>query len=37
MAITLSAACLMTAFVSLPAAAQDRYSASADNQEITDA
>ena len=37
MAITLSSACLMTAFVQLPAAAQDRYSASADNQEITDA
>lgn len=37
MAVTLSSGCLMTALVSLPAAAQDRYSASADNQEITDA
>jgi len=37
MAITLFSACLMTALVSLPAAAQERYSASADNQEITDA
>ena len=37
MATTMASACLMAALMSLPAAAQERYTASADNQEITDA